>query len=221
MIPKHVGLIPDGSRRWARAKRFSIKQGHEIGLKKIFEMVEYLFKKGVDVVTLWLFSTENWKRSEKERNDLFEIETGMIRELVNNAQEKGIKIIWAGRRDRIPDFFKDALESVEWITKQNKSRKLYLAIDYGGQDEISRAIARLGWLERYTADNFLDKYLDIKEPVDLIIRTSGEQRLSGFLAWQGTYAEFYFIKKHCPDLTFSDIDKALKNFSERKRRFGK
>ena len=221
----HVAIIPDGNRRWAKAKGLAATQGYSEAIKgdRMQQFLQEGKKLGLDCVSLWVFSTENWKRPEAEKKVLFGLFSERISELATVAQEEHVRIRWLGRRDRIAGELKSALERVEEETKDNDSLTFCLVLDYGGRDEIVRAVNKaVSAGEAVTEDSFnelLDTQ-DLPDP-DLIIRTSGEHRLSGLFPWQGTYAELCFVEKHFPDFGPEDLAEAVNDFHDRQRRFGK
>ena len=228
-IPHHLAIIPDGNRRWAKEHGLATIKGHQKGFKALLEIVKAAREWGIHTVTLWSFSTENWKRSKEEVAYLMKIYEEMIKKYLAEAKKEEVRIIHLGRKDRIPQSLRETLTRVEKETKENRRHILNIALDYGGRDEIVRAIKK--WnastsdeVKNLTEEEF-GKYLDTGDQPypypDLLIRPSGESRTSGFLLWQTTYTEFYFIKKHLPDCTAADLKKAILNFSQRERRFGR
>lgn len=201
---KHIAIIPDGNRRWAKKNNLCIKDGHKKGIEMALEVCKELFKQDIKEISLWLFSTDNWKRSKEEIKNLFILYTIIIAKCVDYACNNDISIKWAGLRDRIPAQLRNVLLQAEKVTKGN-NKIFNLCIDYGGEEELKRGLDNL--------------YISTK--VDLLVRTSGEQRTSGFLPYQSLYAELYFIKKHCPELVRDDAIKIIKEYKSRNRRLGK
>lgn len=241
-LPKHVAIIPDGNRRWAKEKGLPAFEGHRKGASVFTQVAQTARDLGVHTLTIWGFSTENWNRSEKEINSLMRLYEQMIEKNLKQAQKEKARIYHLGRKDRLPKFLTNKLIQAEQQTKNNQQYVLNLAIDYGGQDEILRAVTavvkdvkenkinptELSKIEgqqknRYPYYRFKN-YLDTKrQPYpypDLLIRTSGEMRLSGYLLWQAAYAELYFEPKHFPDFTPAVFKKAMQEYARRKRRFG-
>lgn len=223
-VPKHIAIIPDGNRRWARERSLPTFEGHKKGYQAGIELARACRQFGVHTLTFWGFSTENWKRPKEEVAYLMRIYGTFIDQHLAEAKRDGIRIIHLGRKDRLPKRLIEKLKKAEKETVGNTKHIFNLALDYGGRDEIVRAINKWPKKEKITEDEFA-KFLDTAEQPhpypDLIIRTSGEKRLSGLLPWQGEYAELYFFKKHFPDLTSADIKKAILGYSRRERRFGK
>ncbi len=219
-IPKHVAIIPDGNRRWAKRRGLVGTKGHEKAgtYTNIIELCEAAQKLGIEYISAWGFSTENWKRSEKEIEIIMHIIEKLIDDLFTKKTLK-YKLIHIGRKDRIPKSLRIKLSKIEKETRNNKFT-LILAIDYGGQDEIIRAIKKTD-KKQVTIENFY-KNLDtanIPNP-DLIIRTGGEKRLSGFMPYQSVYSELYFTKRFFPSFKTKDLQKAVKEYSRRNRRYG-
>lgn len=230
-VPLHLGIIPDGNRRWAKAKGLPAFRGHEAGLNKFEEILEWCRELGIRMVTLYTLSTENLSRSKNEVKFLMKIIKDTLLRFTKDKkvhQEK-VKVNVLGNLDLLPqDVKKAAIQAME-ATKGYGAYTLNLAIAYGGRQEIVNAakeIAKLVKAERLDIENIdeniLSQNLYAKLPdVDLLIRTS-EQRLSGFLPWQSTYAEIIFLKdKMFPELTKEDFVKIIKEYGNRERRFGK
>jgi len=225
-IPRHVSIIPDGNRRWAREKGLVESMGHIKSTN--YENVKSLIAKakdlGVEYLTLWGFSTENWNRGEKEKEILFEIIGNLTNELRRDAKENRVRFRHIGRKDRLPKELVEKLKKLEEETSGFDEFNVQLCLDYGGRDEILRVVNKLleSGKKEINENDFVNN-LDtsgIPEP-DLIIRTSGEKRLSGFMPFQGVYAELYFPDVHFPDFNDKELEKAVEEFGKRKRRFGK
>ncbi len=223
--PIHIAIIPDGNRRWARKRGLNFMMGHKkaADYSKFISSISEAKKLGVKYISLWGFSTENWKRDKKEINSIFNIIFQNIKKLRNDAGKNRLRFRYLGRRDRIPKKLLDAIENLERETKNYTDFNLQLCLDYGGRDEIIRAVNRIikdkkKKIDEKTFSNYLDT-ADIPDP-DLIIRTSKEQRMSGFMPFQSTYSELYFSKKYFPDFDIKELKKAINEFKKRKRRFG-
>ncbi|MBI2636253.1 di-trans,poly-cis-decaprenylcistransferase [Candidatus Peregrinibacteria bacterium] len=218
----HLAIIPDGNRRWAKKRRLQPWKGHETAIEKFRSITEWCRKDPrVGILTVWCFSTENWKRDSKEISMLMEIYEKYLRQERNGFIEHKTRFIHSGRRDRIPKSLSALIEEVEDATKNQTEFILNLAVDYGGKDELIRAIRKLRQPDSVTEESFR-RLLDHPElpDVDMIIRTSGEQRTSNFFMWETAYAEWVFLKKHFPELTVNDIKNAVDEFAGRTRRFG-
>ncbi len=223
-IPKHVVIIPDGNRRWAKARGMKGTEGHKKSAEKdnVVALFEETKKLGIKYISIWVFSTENWKRSEEEKKVLFDLLGNSMDILGNYFHEHKIRFRHIGRKDRLPKKLVEKLKSVERETKKYSDYNAQLLIDYGGRDEIVRAVNKIIKKEKKIDEEKFSEYLDtngIPDP-DLVIRTSGEKRISGLMPYQATYSEFYFVKKHFPAFKPRDLRKAVKNFSKRKRTFG-
>jgi len=224
-LPRHIVLIADGNRRWAKEHGLSTKAGHRKGMDAVIETARTAQDWGVKYLTIWAFSTENWDRSPAEVRYLMRVFADFIKKFLKEFLKKGVKFVHLGRRDRIPQFLRDTLEDAVEKTSKNNNFVINIALDYGGRDEIVRAVNKIvsngNHGKRITEDEFV-KHLDTngQPPPDLIIRTSGEQRLSGIMPWQAAYAELYFEKVHLPDFTEKHLKEAILDYSSRQRRFG-
>lgn len=224
----HLAIIPDGNRRWAREHMLeSVWKGHEKAVENFETLSEWCRNDPrVSVMTVWCFSTENWKRDKKEVDELMKLLEMYIRREQKNFEKKNTRLVHSGRRDRIPASLKTLIEECEEQTKDYDGLTLHLAVDYGGKDEIMRAIKKLTAtrqpLPADLSDETLCQYLDHPElpDIDLILRSSGEQRTSNFFLWQSTYAEWVFSPKYFPDIGTDDLESALQEFNKRTRRFG-
>ena len=226
VLPKHVAIIPDGNRRWARERGLIETDGHAVALAQdhLVSLFDESNKLGMSYVTLWFFSTENWKRSKEEISYLFKLFLNNAAYFNKTLNEKNIKFRHLGRSDRLPSEIVDNLKGLETSTQKNSGLNLQICMDYGGRDEITRAInkiLKLGITEIKEEDfpNYLDTN-GIPDP-DLIIRTSGEKRISGFMPFQSAYTEFYFSDSYFPDFSPTHLRAAVEDFARRKRNFGK
>jgi len=227
-IPTHIAIIMDGNRRWAKKHGLPILAGHR---KVAFEIIESLLKKCVVLkipyLTLWAWSTENWQRDKKEVEGIMRIFRRGLKKNLERFHKMGVRLKVLGDLSK---FDKDIKEGIlKWVeaSRTNKRITLSMAINYGGRDEIIRAIRRLTQNSKLKTQNLTEEkfsqYLDtigMPDP-DLIIRTGGEKRLSGFLPWQSEYSEIYFTDTLMPDFGPEDLVKAIKDYSRRQRRFGK
>jgi len=238
-IPHHIAIIPDGNRRWAKEHNLPTFEGHRRGFEVAVKLAKACRDFGVYTLTFWAFSTENWQRSKEEVSYLMKLYEQMIARVLKDAQKEKVKIIHLGRKDRIPKTLLKKLSKAEKETARNDKYILNIALDYGGQDEIIRAVnsALKSKIKNQNAktqsknQKFLLTKEDIEENLDttlqpypfpdLIIRTSGELRTSGLLLWQSAYSELYFLKKHFPEMTKEDLKEAILEYSRRQRRFGK
>lgn len=219
----HLGIIPDGNRRWAKQRILQPWKGHEAGANTFRNLLEWCVQsEQIGTLTIWGFSTENWNRSQEETQQLMEIYERFIRNEQPTLHQHKIRFLHSGRTDRIPATLKQLILETTEQTKQYTAFNLHVALDYGGKDEIVRAINRVTNPADITEENF-PQYLDQPSlpDIDLVIRTSGEQRTSGFFIWQAAYAEWVFTDKYFPDLQPTDLEAALKDYNNRQRRFGK
>lgn len=226
-IPNHVAIIPDGNRRWARARGLHTLVGHKRGAKRGVELGRAARDLGVHTVTLWGFSTENWDRKKTEVNYLMKLYEELIDDYYKEAKENKVRIVHLGRKERLPRRLLKKIEEVERETKNLDKYVMNIALDYGGRDDIIRAIRKVidsGISSDQIDEKFFSKYLDTYDQpypyVDLMIRTSGEQRVSGFLLWQSEYCEYYWERDHFPDFEPQKLKDAILDYSRRRRRFG-
>jgi len=226
-IPFHLGIILDGNRRWAKEKGLPSFEGHRKGLNNVQKIGDYCAKKGIKILTLYTFSTENWKRSKREISYLMKLFAESLgKKNLQELHKKEIKLQIIGQKEKLPQALQERIKEAEKLTKNNKKRILNLAISYGGRIEIIQAVKNI--IKKKIPVNKITEELinnnlwttGLPYP-DLIVRTGGVQRLSNFLTWQSAYSEFYFTKKFWPEFTEKDLDKALLDFSLRERRFGK
>ena len=227
IIPNHIAIILDGNGRWARSRGLPVTKGHEEGAKALKEIIRATRDWGIHTLTVWGFSTENWKRPYTERKKIFDLIERTIEETLDEAKKNGVKLHHIGRKDRLPQELTQAINKAEKETERNTKYILNLALDYGGRDEILRAVKKIV-SDKIPADEIdeelFESYLDTaNQPYpnpDLFIRTSGEQRTSGYLPWQMVYSELYFEEAHLPDMTVEKLKTAILDFSRRRRRFG-
>lgn len=221
-IPAHIAIIPDGNRRWAKEKGLPSVEGHRRASENTQKLMEAAKDLGVKAITFWAFSTENWNRPQEEINALFDLLRQLVKRDREEFMEKKTRFIHLGRKDRLPDDIREDIEKFEDDTRHFTDFTLGLALDYGGHDELVRATKKLQDNGLEITEENIERFLDTAQmpKVDLIIRTSGEQRLSGFLSWQNHYAEFYFSDVNFPDFNEEELKKAIEEFSRRERRFG-
>jgi len=226
-LPKHIAIIPDGNRRWAKEKGLPTFEGHKKGFNQAIEIGKKARELGIKVLTLWAFSSENWKRTKEEISYLMDLYYQMIEINIQNALKEKIRIIHLGRKDRISNKLRLKIMEAEEKTKNFDKYYLAIALDYGGRDEIIRTINKINQ-SKTSIKNFseekINQFLDTKDlpyPFpDLVIRTSGEIRTSGFMIWQAAYSEWIFYPKYFPDFTLFDLEKCIEEYKKRKRRFG-
>lgn len=227
-LPRHIAIIPDGNRRWARSHNLPTLEGHRRGFNAAVKISRYIRRLGISTLTLWAFSTENWNRSKNEVKYLMNLYSLMTDKYFQEAMEDEVKVTHMGRKDRIPRALLKKILNIEEKTRNHKKHYLNIGLDYGGRDEVIRAIQRIYEykfpIEQVSSENF-NQFLETHripypEP-DLVIRTSGEHRTSGFMIWQAAYAEYIFLDKYFPDIDTRDIDISIEEYLVRKRRFGK
>lgn len=228
-IPEHVAIILDGNGRWAKNKHMPRTYGHTVGSKVVERTVEDASDIGVKYLTVYVFSTENWKRSQDEVSMLFSLIERYLRSLIKKSKKNNVRCRVIGRRDNMSSSMLQVIEKLEEETKDNTGLTFTLAINYGGRDEITRAVQGIAQdvkdgklnAEDITESTISD-YLDtsgMPDP-DLLIRTGGDERLSNYLPWQLTYTEFYFTPVLWPAFTKNDLIDAVIKYNGRDRRFG-
>lgn len=222
-VPKHIAIIMDGNGRWAREKGMPRFKGHQEGVKVTKEIVKYCSDIGIPFVTLYVFSTDNKKRASEEVNFLMGLIQQHLKKELKFYADNDIRVLHIGDLAGLPSAVQEEIVAVRDKTKNYKGSSVVLAINYGGKDEIVRGIKGLNAekLINMTEDDF-SLCLDTKAlpPVDLLIRTGGEKRLSNFLLWQSAYAELYFSDKYWPDWRCEDLQIAIDDYMARNRRFG-
>ncbi len=224
MTPQHIGIIMDGNRRWAKAKGLEISEGHEQGAKCIEPLVEAAAKNGVKYITFYSFSTENWKRNPLEVQKIISIFRKMLHDpAVDRLQEKGVRVNIIGNYTAFPQDIVERVEEIHEMSKDNSTITANFALNYGGRDEIIRAVSCLMEKGEKVTEKGISELLDTsgQPDPDLIIRTGGEQRLSNFLTWQSVYSELYFTDVLWPDYTPEELQVAIDWYTDRERRFGK
>ncbi|MBI3576519.1 di-trans,poly-cis-decaprenylcistransferase [Candidatus Gottesmanbacteria bacterium] len=221
-IPTHIAVIMDGNRRWAREHNLPILEGHRRVANEILEpLIEYAAKRGIKYLTFWAWSTENWQRDKKEVEGIMRIFRNVISRRWQKLHEKEVRIRVIGDISKFSPDIREALEKVVAQTKDNKKITAVFALNYGGRDEILRAMNKADSSE-LSADSFA-RFLDTKDvpDPDMIVRTGGEERLSGFLPWQSVYSELYFPSWFMPEFTQKKFDEVLEVYAIRSRRFGR
>lgn len=224
IVPNHVAIIVDGNGRWAKEKGLTRLKGHDAGFENLKKIGEYALSKGVKILSLYVFSTENFKREKKEVDHLMDLFVLMFKKDKDYFMKNNIKVIFSGRNEPLPKAVIEARDKLVEMTKDNTGGILNFCMNYGGRAEIIDAVKKISTanidVENLDEETF-SKYLYHDLPdVDLMIRTSGELRLSNFLLWQNSYAEFYFPTTKFPDFKEDDFDKAILEYNHRNRRFG-
>lgn len=228
-IPKHVAIILDGNGRWAKKRLMPRKYGHAHGAKTVEKVCEEAWRMGIKYLTVYAFSTENWKRPEDEINAIMKLLRDYLKNCMEISRKNDMRVRVIGDRSRLSDDIVKAIEELEEESKNNNGLNFQVALNYGGRDEITRAVRNIAQqvkdgtlkvedINQDTISSCLDT-ADIPDP-DLMIRTSGEQRISNYLLWQLAYSEFYFTDVLWPDFTKEDLEKAVAFYNKRDRRFG-
>ncbi len=229
-LPQHIAIIMDGNGRWARQRNLMRTQGHLEGVKRAEDIIQAAQEVGIKVLTLFAFSTENWKRPRDEVSMLMKTFISVINQKMKDFDRVNVRFHFIGRRNEIPNEVLECLDKAMTLTEKNTGMVLNLALNYGGRLEILEATRRIAKdvkegkidVEDITEETF-SGYLytrGLPDP-DLLIRTSGERRLSNFLLWQLSYAELYFTEKYWPEFTKEEFFKALEDYKHRERRYGK
>ena len=228
-LPVHVAIIMDGNRRWAKQRGLDIKVGHKEGAKTLEKIVRYAKKVGIKYITVYAFSTENWKRSEDEVGALMLLLQAYLDSYAKRADTEGIKVKVLGDISVLSKGMQSTIGKLEERTKDNTDINFNIALNYGGRDEIVKEVRKIA--EKVKEDEI--KIEDINEEIisnnlytsgmpdpDVVVRTSGEMRISNFLPWQIVYSEFIFVEKNWPDFNEEDLDKVIEIYQKRNRKFG-
>ncbi len=221
IVPNHIGIIMDGNRRWAKEKKKKTIEGHLAGANRIISLAKYIFDKGVKYLSIYAFSTENFNRSAEEVSYLMGLIIKFFNERVNELHDYNIKIVVSGLRDNLSKEVLKCIDNVVDLTKDNTGGVLNVCLNYGGRREIVDAVNKIKEANVNITEETFGKYLYNDLPdLDYVIRTSGEERISNFMLWQISYAEFYFPKVYFPDFDEKEFDKAIEIYNNRNRRFG-
>lgn len=228
-MPKHIAIIMDGNRRWAKNKMLPVKLGHKQGAETLKKVVRHANKIGLEYITVYAFSTENWKRSEEEVSALMNLLESYLDDFSKEADTENIVIRVLGDLTALSESLQENIKKTIERTKNNTGTIFNIALNYGGRNEIVNAVRNISKevlegklsIEEINEEIFAEHLYTKSAPdPDLLIRTSGELRLSGFLPWQTVYSEFIFLEKLWPDFTPEDLDEAIKTFQKRNRKFG-
>lgn len=224
-VPRHVAVVMDGNGRWAKERGLSRQAGHRAGTENIRRIIETFGERGVEVLTLYAFSTENWTRPRREVNALMRLIPRVIKRELKELHKNGVRLVHIGRLDPLDPALRQQVQDAIELTKDNKRMTVALAFNYGGRTEIVDAVQRIvadGVRPEAIDEALLSSYMytaALPDP-DLVIRTAGEVRLSNFLLWQSAYTEFYATPTYWPDFDVAEIDRALAAYARRERRFG-
>lgn len=219
---KHIAFIMDGNGRWAKKRLMPREYGHQAGAKKFREIVDYCEKRGISCITVYAFSTENWKRPQKEVDTIMHLFREYIQEAERDFSKRDVRVRFIGNRDVFDDEMKKEMEEVERLTA-DRSKTLCVAINYGGRGEIVDSVNQLiSDGKKHISEEDITKtiYSGVVPPPDLIVRTGGEMRLSNFLMWQSAYAELFFTQTLWPDFSVGELNKIIEEFQKRNRRYG-
>lgn len=220
----HLGLILDGNRRWAKAQGLPTLEGHRKGYENLKTISLAAFDKGVRYVSAYVFSTENWNRSKEEVDYLMKLLIWVAKHELKELDKKNIRVKFVGSKDKLSKSVIKAVEEAEAKTINNTAGTLLLCLNYGGHQEIVDAVNKIITQKHNGPVSVKDFENQLYAPgvpsMDLVVRTSGEQRLSNFMLWRAAYSELLFVDKHWPDFSESDLDAALENYANRQRRFG-
>ena len=228
-MPKHIAIVMDGNRRWARAQGKPASFGHKAGAKTLEKIVRYANKIGLEYITVYAFSTENWKRAEEEVNALMMLLQSYLDDYSKRADSENIRVKVLGDITALSQGMQKSIIKCMERTKNNTGVTFNIALNYGGRNEIVKAVQNIAKkiknnqleIENINEKTITDNLYTAGQPdPDLVIRTSGEQRLSNFLPWQVVYSEFLFIEKNWPDFTEQDLDNAIIEYQKRTRKFG-
>ena len=229
MLPKHIAIIMDGNRRWAKERNIETRLGHKEGAETLKKIAKYANKIGIQYLTVYAFSTENWKRTKEEVGALMGLLQMYVNDFLNDKELENIKINVLGDVSKLELGLQKSIQKAIDRTKNYTGMTLNVAFNYGGRDEITKAVQKIANKvqnqeitiqdidEQYVADNL---YTQGQLEPDLLIRTGGEQRISNFLLWQLAYTEFLFIDKYWPDFSAEDLDEAIEVFEQRNCKFG-
>ena len=222
-VPRHVGIIMDGNRRWAKQRGLTPQEGHKKGFDSFKAIADASLERGITYLSVFAFSTENWSRAKDEVSFLMSFIQLVIKKYVNELTKKNVRFIWLGSEDGLDAKIIKQLRAAEESSKHNTTGTFCLCFNYGGQQEIADAATRLVEQGKQITPEAISDYLyggkDVP-PIDLLIRTSGEKRISNFMLWRAAYSELYFTDTLWPDFTPNDLDTALAEYTARQRRFG-
>lgn len=227
-VPGHVAIIMDGNGRWAQNRGLKRTKGHQKGAEALKKISEYVYNKKIKVLSVFAFSTENWKRDKEEVDYLMDLFLKAFKENFDSVKKKGVKVVFSGVKEKLSEKVINAMNDMMEETKNNGNGIFNICLNYGGQDEIVEATKKISEdvknnkLEISNINsNVFNKYLfNDLPPIDLLIRTSGEYRISNFMLWQMAYAELYFTDVLWPDFDEKEMENAISSFNKRDRRFG-
>lgn len=227
-VPNHVAIIMDGNGRWAQKRGLKRTKGHKKGADTLKKICEYAYDRGVKILSVFAFSTENWKRDEEEVNYLMELFIKVFNDNFDFVKKKNVKVVFSGLKEKISSKVQKAMDKIVNDTKDNSDGVFNICLNYGGQSEIVEATKKISLDIKENKigiedinEKIFSKYLfNDLAPIDLLIRTSGEYRVSNFMLWQMAYSELYFTDVLWPDFDAKEFDKAIKSYNNRERRYG-
>jgi undecaprenyl diphosphate synthase len=226
--PRHIVLFPDGNRRWAKERGLKTIEGHKAGYQNLLNFCQWCQKRGIQIVTAFGFSTENWKRPAGEVSYLMHLLESALKKHLNDPvyERLGVRMRIIGQKECLPGSLRKIIEQIEEKTKNHNKLFLNLAVSYGGRWDIVQAVQKIvasGFKPEKVTEELIEQYLSLAglPHPDLVIRAGGEMRLSNFVLWQAAYSELYFSKKYWPDFSEEDLEKALEEYDRRQRRFGR
>jgi len=223
LLPKHVGIILDGNRRWAKQHGLSAQEGHKQGFEAFKKIADAGLERGIAYLSVFAFSTENWNRTKDEVSFLMSFIQIVLKKYLNDLKKKNVRFIWLGSESGLDKRLIEQLRRAEASSKDNTAGTFCLCFNYGGQQEITEAAQKVASTGvAITTDSLAAELYGGADvpPIDLVIRTSGEQRISNFMLWRAAYSELYFSEKLWPDFTPDDLDSALVEYAARQRRYG-
>lgn len=225
IIPRHIGFILDGNRRWAKEHGKTSLEGHRAGYKALKKVTEAAFKRGVEFVSVYVFSTENWSRKAEEVDYLMDMALKVFEKDISRLNKQGVRVLWLGTKERLSDKHQEAIRKAVELTKNNLKGTLCFCFNYGGTQEIVDGIKKLfnsnEKIEDLTPEKFREYLYEPEVPdIDIVVRSSGEERISNFMLWRSAYSEMFFMKKYWPDFGASEVDEIIDEYQKRQRRFG-
>lgn len=227
-LPNHVGIIMDGNGRWATERGLSRTKGHQAGAKNLKKLLKHILKRQIKFLSIYAFSTENFKRSKEEVDGLMNLFVELFRKELSFLEKEHVRVCFSGRRYPLPIDVLESMDQIEEHTKKGTTATFHICLNYGGQDEIVDMVKKVSAqvlnqqldMEDITKEIIEKNLYQVLPPLDFIIRTSGEYRISNFMLWQSAYAEYYFPKVYFPDFDEKEFDQALLVYQSRNRRFG-
>jgi undecaprenyl diphosphate synthase len=222
VLPHHIAIILDGNRRWATNRGMPGIEGHRVGFTTLQTIADYALERGIKYFSAYAFSTENWARSNEEVAFLMMFLRKRLKKEIGILHKKGVRFLWLGREEKLDTKLVQQLRDAEELTADNKAGTFSLCFNYGGQVEIADAAAKAAQKGPVTVQTIAENLYGgtVLPPVDLLIRTSGEQRISNFMLWRAAYSELFFTDVLWPDFSTEDLDEALAHYASRQRRFG-